>query len=96
MMKTPAHPGDVLREEVVHDLGLSVNEFARALGVSRVALSRVLNGRAGVSPQLALRLEAAGISTARLWLDMQSAWDLARLRAEGIPDVVRVGPGVPS
>ncbi|MDR9397189.1 HigA family addiction module antitoxin [Pontimonas sp.] len=96
MMKNPAHPGEVLREEVLRDLGLSVNQCAEALGVSRVSLSRVLNARASLSPQLALRLETAGLGSARMWLDMQSAWDLAQLRETGLPAVSRLGHDVSS
>lgn len=91
MMKTPWHPGEVLREEVLSDLGLSVNQCAEALGVSRVSLSRVLNARASLSPQLALRLETAGLGSARMWLDMHNAWDLAQLGKTGLPAVSRIG-----
>ena len=81
MMNNPPHPGKILREEVVKASGLSVTEVAQRLGVSRVALSRVLNCRAAVSPKLAIRLEAAGASTARSWLAMQMNYDLAQARA---------------
>jgi len=86
-MKSPVHPGEILREDVLADLGLSVGEAAARLGVSRVTLSRVLHGHARVSPNLAIRLEAAGVSTARAWLAMQNACDLAAQRAEGVPKV---------
>lgn len=76
MMKNSPHPGDLLREDVIAELGLSVSEAAKRLSMSRVALSRVLNGRAGISPDLAIRLERAGISTARAWLAMQASYDL--------------------
>jgi len=76
MMHNPPHPGEILKEEVIAPLGLSVTEVAQRLSISRVALSRVLNGRAGVSPALALRLEKAGISSARAWLAMQANYDL--------------------
>jgi addiction module HigA family antidote len=76
-MMNPPHPGEVLREDVLVEIGLTVSEAAAHLGVSRVSLSRVLNGHAGISPTLALRLEAAGVSTARAWLAMQTAHDLA-------------------
>jgi addiction module HigA family antidote len=86
MMKFPVHPGELLREEVIAALRLSVTEAAERLGMSRVALSRVLNGRAGVSPDLALRLERAGVSTARAWLAMQSNYDLAQaMKWEQLP-----------
>ncbi|EKU31471.1 VapI-like plasmid maintenance system antidote protein [Alcaligenes sp. HPC1271] len=67
-----------MREDVVVELGLSVTETAQRLGMSRVAFSRVLNGKAAVSPDLAIRLERAGVSTARAWLTMQSNYDLAQ------------------
>ena len=76
MMHNPPHPGELLREEVIAALGLSVTEAASRLAMSRVALSRVLNGKAGISPDLALRLEQAGVSSARAWLAMQANHDL--------------------
>ncbi|WKL21447.1 HigA family addiction module antitoxin [Agrobacterium tumefaciens] len=87
MMKFPVHPGELLREEVIAALQLSVTEAAERLGLSRVALSRVLNGRAGISPDLALRLERAGVSTARAWLAMQSNYDLAQAMKREQPPV---------
>lgn len=86
-MKTPVHPGEILREDVLADLGLGVSEAASRLGVSRVALSRVLHGHARISPSLAVRLEEAGVGTARSWLAMQAAHDLAEERASGTPKV---------
>ncbi len=77
-MKNPVHPGDILREDVLAELGITVSDAAARLGVSRVTLSRVLHGHAGVSPNLAVRLERAGIGTARAWMAMQSNYDLAR------------------
>ena len=91
-MKTPVHPGEILREDVLADLGLSVSEAASRLGISRVALSRVLNGRARISSNLAVRLEQAGVGTARAWLAMQSAHDLAAERAVGLPKVQLLAP----
>lgn len=76
-MKTPVHPGEILREDVLADLGLSVSEAALRLGISRVTLSRVLHGDARLSSNLAVRLEEAGVGTARAWLAMQSAHDFA-------------------
>lgn len=86
-MKNPVHPGEILREDVLADLGLGVGEAASRLGISRVALSRVLHGHARISPNLAVRLEAAGVGTARAWLAMQTAHDLAAERASGSPKV---------
>ena len=86
-MINAVHPGQVLRLDVLDELGLSVSEAAERLGVSRVSLSRVLNGRAAVSPALAVRLELAGVSTARMWLALQSAYDLATVREHPAPRV---------
>lgn len=90
VMKTPVHPGEILREDVLGELGLSVSEAASRLGVSRVTLSRVLHGHSRISPNLAVRLEEAGVGTARAWLAMQSAFDLAAERAAGVPAVRRL------
>lgn len=89
-MTSPVHPGEILREDVLGDLGLGVSEAASRLGVSRVARSRVLHGHARISPNLAVRLEEAGVGTARAWLALQSAHDLAAERAAGSPQVRRL------
>jgi addiction module HigA family antidote len=79
-MFKPPHPGLTLRDDVLPALGLGVTQAAEQLGVSRVALSRVLNGRAAISPDMALRLEAwlgaARGGEARVWLAQQSAYDV--------------------
>ncbi|WP_319784492.1 HigA family addiction module antitoxin [Oceanisphaera sp. IT1-181] len=92
MMITPPHPGELLREDVIAELGLSVKETAERLGMSRVALSRVLNGRAAISPDLALRLEIAGVSTARAWLAMQLNYDLAQASQHTQPPIRALQP----
>lgn len=76
MMHTHPHPGEILREIVFVPLNLSVTDAAERLSMSRVALSRVLNGKAGISPALALRLEKAGARTARFWINLQANYDL--------------------
>ena len=85
------HPGAVLKELVVVPLNITVTEAARKLGVSRVALSRVLNQKAAVSWQLAWRLELAGVSTARFWLDLQNQHDLSLLDQHPKPTVEPLG-----
>ena len=79
-MFNPPHPGLTLRNDVLPALGLTVTQAAAQLDVSRVALSRVLNGRAAISPEMALRFEAwLGVARggeARLWLAEQSAYDV--------------------
>lgn len=94
-MFNPPHPGLTLRDDVLPELRLSVTQAAEQLGVSRVTLSRVLNGRAAVSPEMALRIEAWLGSEhggrASVWLAMQSAYDLwqARQQARKTPLHVR-------
>ena len=79
-MFNPPHPGLTLRDDVLPALGLNVTQTAQQLNVSRVTLSRVLNGRAAISPEMALRIEAwLGVERggeARLWLAEQSAYDV--------------------
>jgi antitoxin HigA-1 len=87
MMKTPPHPGTMLREDVLEPLGLGVTEAAQKLHMSRVALSRVVNGRAGISPDLAIRLERAGVSTARFWMALQSNYELSCAYARPAPPI---------
>lgn len=87
MMKKPPHPGELLREDVLAPLGIEVTEAAQRLGMSRTTLSRVINGRAGISPDLAVRLERAGVSTARFWMTLQANYELARAEARKQPKV---------
>ncbi|MCP8713283.1 HigA family addiction module antidote protein, partial [Streptomyces sp. AC04842] len=87
MMHNPPHPGEVLREDVIAALGLSVTEAADRLAMSRVALSRVLNGKAGISPDLAVRLEQAGAGTAQAWVAMQANYDLWQALQHAQPPV---------
>lgn len=75
-MHNPPHPGEVLQDTVLADKRISVSELAKKLGVSRVALSRVVNSRAAVSADMALRLAAALGGSAESWLQMQAAYDL--------------------
>ncbi len=75
-MHNPPHPGEVLRELCIEPLGLSVTEAAEGLGVSRKTLSAVLNGRAGISPEMALRLSIAFDTSAESWLNQQTQYDL--------------------
>lgn len=77
-MHNPPHPGEVLRELCVRPLGLTVTEAARALGVSRKTLSSILNGRSGISPEMAVRLSIALNTTAESWLNQQLQYDLWR------------------
>ena len=75
-MHDPPHPGEIIREECIEPLGLSITEAAKGLGVTRKALSELLNGHSGVSPEMAIRLEKAFGSTAETWLRLQLQYDL--------------------
>lgn len=79
-MKSPPHPGRSIRENCLVPLGLNVTEAASVLGVARHTLSRVLNGHAAISPEMAIRLEKAGWSNAEFWLRRQTTYDLAQAR----------------
>jgi antitoxin HigA-1 len=75
-MHNPPHPGEILRNLCLEPLGLSVTDAAKALGVSRKTLSSVLNGRAGISPEMAVRLSIAFDTSAESWLNQQVQFDL--------------------
>ena len=78
-MKNPPHPGRIVRQECIELLGLTVTEAARALGVTRQALNNLVNLKAGISPEMAIRLSKAFGSSPEVWLGMQIAYDLAQL-----------------
>ena len=80
-MKNPPHPGRSIKDACLDPLGLTVTEGANVLGVARHTLSRVINGQSAVSPEMALRLEKAFGGTADSWLRMQTAYELAHVRA---------------
>ena len=92
-MHNPPHPGETLREDILPALGLNVTQAAVQLGVTRAALSRVLNGRAAISPEMALRLEGwLGVNNggrADVWVAQQAAYDLWQARKAGVPRVRR-------
>ena len=78
-MKNPCHPGEIVRSSI-ESLGITITKAADGLGVSRKQLSAIMNARAGISPDMAIRLEKGVGSTAEAWLRMQSAYDLAQAR----------------
>jgi antitoxin HigA-1 len=80
-MKNPNHPGDLIRD-CLNELKTNVTDAAKALGVTRATLSRVLNGQAGVSPEMAVRLEKSIGSSASFWLRLQLNYDLAHIQAQ--------------
>ena len=75
-MHNPPHPGEILRELCIEPLGLSITEAAEALGVTRKTLSSILNGRSGISPEMAVRLSLAFSTYSESWLNQQSQYDL--------------------
>ena len=75
-MHNPPHPGEILKSLCLEPLGLSVTDTAAALGVSRKTLSAILNGRAGISPEMAVRLSIAFDTSAESWLNQQMQFDL--------------------
>lgn len=75
-MHNPPHPGEVLKDLCLKPLGLNVTRAAEALGVSRKTLSSILNGRAGISPEMAIRLSKAFGTSAESWLNQQTQYDL--------------------
>ena len=81
-MHKPPHPGEIIRELCIEPLELSITEVAEGLGVSRKTLSAILNGRAGISPEMALRLSMAFNTTPESWLNQQSRYDLWVARQE--------------
>jgi addiction module HigA family antidote len=89
-MHKPAHPGEILKEIYLEPLNLSVTETARALGITRKALSELINERTGISTAMALRLSKAFDTTPELWLNMQQNYDLWRERRKVKLSKVRV------
>ena len=91
-MYNPPHPGEVLRDGVFNRTDITVTDFADRLGVSRVTLSRVLNGKSGISAEMALRLAAALGGSAKSWLTMQDAYDLSIAEKSLKREVAKIKP----
>src|SRR5712692_1660625 len=92
-MKNPVHPGRIVRHDCLEPLNLSVTQAAKVLGVTRQALNNVVNEKAGISSEMAIRLSKAFGSTPDTWVRMQAAYDLAQvLRQEGKIRVERYRP----
>lgn len=82
MRKTPVHPGRIVWSACLEPSGLSVTDAANLLGVTRQALNNVINGKSGISPEMAIRLTKAFGSTPETWIKMQLAYDLAEARKQ--------------
>lgn len=81
-MKNPAHPGRIVKNACLEPLGLSVTDGAKVLGVSRQTLTKIVNGKAGVSAEMAIRLAKAFGGNADVWVRMQASYDLAQARKD--------------
>jgi addiction module HigA family antidote len=79
-MRTPPHPGLSVRHDCIEPLGLTITETAEILGVTRQALNNLVNGKSGISPEMAIRLDKAFGGSAETWLRLQMAYDLAEAR----------------
>jgi addiction module HigA family antidote len=82
-MKTPPHPGRIVRQECIEALGLTVTAAAKGLGVTRKTLSELVNGKSGISPEMAVRLAKGFGSSPEVWLGIQMDYDLAQQRRKG-------------
>jgi len=91
-MFSPPHPGEILKEDVLPGLGLTVSAGAKQLGVTRVTLSRIVNGKSAISPDMALRLAAWLETTPDSWLNMQVAYDLWRAEQKPRPVICAARP----
>jgi addiction module HigA family antidote len=87
-MKNPPHPGRIVRQECIEPLGLTVKEAAEHLGIRRQTLNNLVNGKSGVSPEMAIRLSKAFGSSPEVWLGLQMQYDLAQ--AEKSADRIKV------
>ena len=93
-MRSPCHPGLLIRDDVLPELQLSVNEAAEQLGVSRFTLSRVINGRSAITAEMALRVGKWVGNGPEIWLRMQGQYDLCQAKKKGEPKVKKAKRGV--
>ena len=89
-MHNPAHPGEILREMYLKPLGVTVTQAAKALGVTRKHVSAIVNGRAPVTPDMALRLAAASATDPELWVNMQAQYDLWTVSKQAHPNTANI------
>ncbi|MEO8392152.1 MAG: HigA family addiction module antitoxin [Chloroflexota bacterium] len=92
-IKKPVHPGKRVKQDCLEAFGLSITDAARALGVSRASVSRLVNCRVSLSPEMAIRLSKAFGSTPEAWLQMQFAYDLAQVEKKAAR--IKVQPYLP-
>lgn len=94
-MKNPVHPGSIVREDCIKASELTVTDAAKQLGVARQTLNNLVNEKAAVSAEMAIRLEKMGWSSADAWMRMQMNYDLAQVRARAEEIIVQPGPSGP-
>jgi addiction module HigA family antidote len=87
-MKNPPHPGRIVRQDCIEPLGLTITGAAKALGITRQTLNNLVNGKAGISPEMAVRLSKAFGGSPEMWLRLQANYDLAGIQQDDI-DVKR-------
>jgi addiction module HigA family antidote len=93
-MYNPPHPGIIVKKALIDGTGLSVTEAARVLGISRLSLSKLINGRAGISPEMAIRLSIALNTSSKMWLGMQDAyelWQLEKCKTKLLKQIIPIG-----
>ena len=88
-MKNPPHPGELVRYDCVEPLGLSITDAAKALNVTRQALNNLVNGKSGISPEMAVRLSKVFNGSAEFWMRLQLNYDLAQIERKAAKIVVR-------
>ena len=93
-MKNPPHPGRIIRHECLDPLGLSVTGAAKILGVTRLTLSNLVNGKNGISPEMSIRLSKAFGSSPEVWLGLQMDYDLAQIKKSAVR--IKVKKAVPA
>ena len=89
LRRRPTHPGEVLLEDVIKPLGISITEAAQDLGISRKALSELIHGRCGLSPEMAVRIAKATNTSPESWLAMQSKLDLWQAMQDEPKDIIK-------
>lgn len=82
LMYNPPHPGEIIKELCLEPLGLSISAAAKALGVSRKTLSNIINGKAAINPEMAVRLSIAFNTSSESWLNQQIQYDLSKVEAQ--------------
>ena len=92
--RKPTHPGEVLKEDVIKPLGITITEAAQDLGISRKTLSELIHGKCGLSPEMAVRIAKATNTSPESWLAMQTKLDLWNAMQDEPKDVIKFEPSI--